>query len=278
VTPLTFRHGPHPAQVCDLHLPDGGPGSAAGVAVLLHGGYWRARYDRSLQEPVARDLADLGWAVWNVDYRGVDGARGRPGTASGTASGTATGTATGTFADVAAALDLLPRVAADLRLPLHRVVAVGHSAGGTLALWSAARHRLPDDAPGARPVLRPGAVVAQAAVCDLVSGAREGLGDGAVRDLMGGTPADLPRAYGWASPTALLPLGVPIALVTGDADDTVPAAQSLRFAHAARAAGDDVTLVVLPGEGHYGHLDPFSPVWQVTRDLLEGLPDRSPGS
>lgn len=270
MTPLTFRYGPHPAQVCDLYLPDGGPGAdagtgadaAAGVAVLLHGGYWRARYDRSLQEPVARDLASRGWAVWNVDYRGVDPAGGPGGP----------GTSTGTFADVASALDLLPRVAADLRLPLRRVVVVGHSAGGTLALWSAARHRLPDGAPGARPALRPAAVIAQAAVCDLVSGAREGLGEGAVRDLMGGTPEDLPREYGRACPAALLPLGVPIALVTGDADDTVPATQSVRFADAARAAGDDVTLVVLPGEGHYGHLDPWSPAWRVARDLLEGSP------
>lgn len=268
MTPLTFRHGPHPAQVCDLYLPDGGAdggGGAAGVAVLLHGGYWRARYDRSLQEPVARDLAGRGWAVWNVDYRGVDPSAQAPGWPH-------------TFIDVAAALDLLPAVAIDLRLPLHRVVAVGHSAGGTLALWSAARHRLPDSAPGARPALRPGAVIAQAAICDLVAGAHEGLGEGAVRDLMGGMPADLPREYGWASPAALLPLGVPIALVTGDADDTVPAVQSLRLADAARAAGDDVTLVVLPGEGHYGHLDAWSPVWRVTRDLLEGLPDRFPGS
>ncbi len=260
----TVPYGQHPAQACDLHAPrDGG----RGVAVLLHGGYWRARYDRSLQDDVARDLVRRGWWVWNVDYRGVGAGGGWP----------------ATFEDVAAALDLLPRIGPELGVPMDRLVVVGHSAGGTLALWGAARGRLPDGAPGAGPpgtdLPVPRAVVAQAGVCDLVAGARAGIGAGAVRDLMGRMPpepddvppAAAPDPYVLASPMARLPLGVPTLLVTGADDDTVPPSQSTSYAAAARAAGDPVTLAVLPGEGHYGHLDPGSPVWRVTADWLAGV-------
>jgi dipeptidyl aminopeptidase/acylaminoacyl peptidase len=111
-------------------------------------------------------------------------------------------------------------------------------------------------------------VVAQAAICDLVTGALAGLGDGAVLDLMQAMPGDEPERYRQASAAALLPLGLPILVVTGTEDDSVPPAQSEAFATAAEAAGDDVTLVLMPGEGHFGHLDPASPIWRVTAGWL----------
>jgi acetyl esterase/lipase len=261
---IPFRYGRHPAQVVDLHLPaDSAAGSAGGgrpvaVAVLVHGGYWRARYGRELQHPVAADLTRRGWAVWNVDYRGVT-----PGRSDG-------GGWPGTFQDVAEAIDLLAEAAVEHCLPLHRTGIVGHSAGGALALWAAGRHRLPPGAPGADPLVRPGAVVAQAAICDLVSGARDGLGSGAVVDLMAMPPQQDADRYRLASPSALLPLDLPVLLVTGADDDTVPPSQSTRFASAARAAGDDVTLEVVPGEGHFGHLDPAAPIWHCAVDWLAG--------
>ena len=262
---IPFRYGRHPAQVVDLHLPadstpDSAADSAAGgwpvaVAVLVHGGYWRARYGRALQHPVAADLTGRGWAVWNVDYRGVG-----PGRSGGGWPGT--------FHDLATAIDLLAEAAAEHRLPLHRTGIVGHSAGGALALWAAGRHRLPPGAPGADPLVRPGAVVAQAAICDLVSAAGDGLGAGAVVDLMALTPHQDAERYRLASPSALLPLDLPVLLVTGADDDTVPRSQSAKFAVAARAAGDDVTLEVVPGEGHFGHLDPAAPIWRFAVDWL----------
>ncbi len=263
-----FRYGPHPAQVADLALPDaalsdgalpdgalpdGEAGAVGGVVISIHGGFWRARYDRSLEHAVAADLLTRGWAVWNIDYRGVGGGGGWP----------------ETFMDVATAVDLLAQVAPSRGLSLDRVAVLGHSAGGAMALWAAGRHRLPDGAPGARPQMRPNAVVAQAAVCDLAAAARERLGTGAVRDLMGAGPDEAPARYHLASPAALLPLGVPILLVTGDADDDVPAEQSSVFACRAQEAGDDVTLAVVPGEGHYGHLDPRSPLWQLVVTWLD---------
>jgi acetyl esterase/lipase len=252
---IPYRFGDHPAQVADLHLP-AGPVSA--VLVMVHGGYWRARYDRTLQHAVAADRVAAGWAVWNVDYRAVG---------EGPSDG---GGWPRTYLDVAAAVDLLTVAAAEHDLPLHRTGILGHSAGGALALWAAGRHRLPAGAPGALPRVRPVAVVAQAAICDLVTGAVDGLGAGAVVDLMQLPPQRDPERYRLASATALLPLGLPVLLVTGADDDAVPVRQSEAFAAAARAAGDDVTLAVLPGEGHFGHLDPASPVWHCAVEWLAG--------
>jgi acetyl esterase/lipase len=276
---VRYRYGEHPAQYAELALPADDAGPPPGVLIMLHGGFWRARYDAELQHAVAGDLTDRGWVVWNVDYRGV-GIDPRTGEQAG-------GGWPVTQLDVAAGVDLLAAVAAEHGLAEHglaehglaeliddpgRVVVAGHSAGGCLALWVAARHRLPDGAPGAAPLVRPGAVIAQAAVCDLVSGVAQDLGAGAVLDLMAAGPDDDAAAYALASPAALVPIGVPILLVTGADDDRVPAEQSRAFAASARAAGDDVRLVVVAGEGHFGHLDPAATSWQAARSWLD---DRS---
>ena len=131
-----FLYGRTRSQYAVLELPPGaGPFP---VAVLLHGGFWRVGFNRTLMNPLALDLLGRGWAVWNLEYRrlgiGWGGGGGWP----------------ETFADVAAGIDAL----ADLRaapLDLARVFAIGHSAGGQLALWSGARPGLPAGAPGAAP-------------------------------------------------------------------------------------------------------------------------------
>ena len=156
-----IAYGDHPDQVANLHLPatDGEPWPCV---VLLHGGFWRARWDRTLMTPLAIDLAARGIAAWNVEYRrvGQDGG-GWPGTLN----------------DAAAAIDHLTTVH---EVDAHRVVSCGHSAGGHLALWLAARRRLTAGAPGAQPSVRPVAAVSLAGVCDLERAWRDRLGDGAV--------------------------------------------------------------------------------------------------
>ena len=151
-----IAYGDHPDQVGNLHLPAGDP-AAEGLwpaVVLIHGGFWRFGWDRTLMTPLARDLASRGFAVWNIEYRRV---------------GQEGGGWPGTLEDVAAAADA---VAGLEGVDAGRVVTVGHSAGGQLALWLAARHRLPAGAIGAAPRLRPRAAVSQAGVSDLVAGAR----------------------------------------------------------------------------------------------------------
>ncbi len=243
-----YRYGRARAQVCDLWLPR--EGAAPGrTAVLVHGGFWRAGHDRSLQDAVAADLVGAGWAVWNADYRAVGEGGGWP----------------GTLDDASAALQLLAGAAGEHGLDLARVALVGHSAGGQLALYAAARARRED----AR--VRAGGVVAQAAVADLVAGERQGLGGGAVASLLGGSAAAVPERYAAADPVQLLPLGVPVLAVTGEDDAVVPVSQSRRYAAAAGAAGDDVDLVVVPGEDHLAHLDPASACWVAARGWLDDL-------
>lgn len=249
----TLAYGPARAQVADLRLPADTP---RGVVVLVHGGYWQAGYDRSLQNALAADLVGAGWAVWNLDYRAVGDGGGWP----------------ATFADVAAGTDHLAVAAREHGLALDRVVAIGHSAGGALALWLAARPQLPAGAPGAAPVVRLTAVATQAGVNDLATGSRDRLGEGAVDSVVGGPPGAFAQRYALVDPSRLLPLGVPLLVVTGADDSTVPVSQSRDFAAAAREAGDDVRLEVVPGEGHFDQLDPRSGSWQAVRSWLDALP------
>jgi acetyl esterase/lipase len=223
--------------------------------VLVHGGYWRARYDLRLEDDLVDDLPGRGWAVWNLEYRRL-GWLSRGGWPA-------------TFEDVAAGIDLLGTL--EVRLDLARVVVIGHSAGGQLALWAAARRGLPAGAPGAEPAVRPAGAVAQAGVVDLREAARLGLSTGAAVNLLGGPPGRVPRRYDLASPIERLPMGVPQLLVHGDADDSVPIELSRRYAARAAEGGDPCELVELPGCGHFEHLDPGSHAWRVVREWLEEL-------
>jgi acetyl esterase/lipase len=250
-----FVYGRTRAQYAVLELPPGaGPFP---VAVLLHGGFWRLGFNRTLMNPLALDLLGRGWAVWNVEYRrlgiGWGGGGGWP----------------ETFEDVAAGIDAL----ADLRgapLDLARVFAIGHSAGGQLALWAGGRPGQPAGAPGAGPRVALAGVVGQAAVCDLRMAHARRSGNGVVRRLLGGSPRRVPERYELASPIARLPLGVPQLLVHGERDRVVSREQSIEYAAAARAAGDaDVTVVIRPGEGHFEHLDPTGGAWEVVVAWLE---------
>jgi acetyl esterase/lipase len=246
-----IAYGEHPDQVGNLHLPVGeGPWP---VVMLIHGGFWRWGWDRTLMTPLARDLQARGLAAWNVDYRRV---------------GQEGGGWPGTLEDAAAAADAL----ADLDgVDPDRLVTAGHSAGGHLALWLAARHRFAAGLPGAAPRVRPIGAVSQAGVTDLARGAAENLGDGACQALLGGTPEELPGRYAAASPAALLPLGVPVLLVHGTDDDLVPPSQSHAFAHAARAAGDDVEVVDLSGADHFDVIEAEHAGWAAVVDRLPRL-------
>jgi acetyl esterase/lipase len=209
--------------------------------VVIHGGYWRARYDRSLMTDLCADLAGRGTAAWNLEYRRVGNGGGWP----------------ETFDDVAAGVDLLAEL--DAPLDLDRVGAVGHSAGGQLALWAAAR---------SEPRVSIVAVVSQAGVADLRLAAVTSPSDEPTTALLDGLPDEHPERYVLASPRELVPLGVPQLVLHGDRDTTVAIEIAQSYAAAAAAAGDRCELRVLPGAGHFEHIDPSTAEWQVARDWL----------
>lgn len=217
--------------------------------IFVHGGFWRSAYDRAHTGPLAAALAAEGFAVCTPEYRrvGQDGG-GWP----------------GTFDDVAAAVDLLPGLAASATGGLAdpaRVVLGGHSAGGHLALWAASRHRLPAGSPWRAERPSAAGVIGLAAVSELAVCHEWGLGRGAAAALMGGGPRDRPDRYAVADPAVLLPGGVPARLLHGTADDNVPCQMSVDYAALARAAGDVIDCEVLVGSDHFAVIDPLSSVW-----------------
>jgi acetyl esterase/lipase len=225
----------------------GDPGGDRFV-VFVHGGFWRERFGAETIEPLARACAaEPGYAVWNLEYPRV----GMPG-------GGWPGTALAVRAAVAAAREAAGR---------RPLALVGHSAGGHLALWAA------EEQP-------PALVVSLAGVCDLETGAREGIGENAVVQFVGAGPDQDPDRYAEASPIRRLPSGVPVIMVHGDADDRVPIAQSRDYLTAARAAGDECDLSELPGGDHFELIDPRGRAWPIVRERLERLsapPPRPPG-
>jgi acetyl esterase/lipase len=241
-------YGDHPSQTGELFLPaSAGPHP---VAVVVHGGYWRQRYDRSLMTEVCLDLARNGWAAWNLEYRRIGGGGGWP----------------ATFEDVAAGIDVLAELPAPL--DLERVAAVGHSAGGHLAFWAAGRGTLPAGAPGADPRVRISAAVSQAGVLDLRLAARVVPSDAPTRALLG-DPDARTDIYDLASPRERVPIAVQQLLLHGDRDETVSMRIAESYAQAALEAGDQCELVVLPRCGHYEHIDARSEAWRVAQVWLD---------
>lgn len=246
----TIRYGESDEHVADLRLPDSdGPHP---VAVVIHGGCWRDAWKRDVMDRVAVELAKQGWASWNIEYRRVGSGGGWP----------------GTFEDVATAIDVLATFAPGHGLDLDRVTTVGHSAGGQLAIWAAARHRLPADAPGSAPVVAVRSATSLAGVLDLARAHELGLCSGAVEAMMRRGP-DSDR-YAVVDPAVLVPFGVPLRVLHGTDDEVVPSELSERFVRAAAAGGDSVDVTVLPGAGHFDLIEPDSDAWAAVAAAISG--------
>ncbi len=247
----SHSYGTHASQRADLHLPR--TPAPHPVIVLIHGGSWQRRWGKIVMRALAGDLARRGWAVWNIEYRRLGEGGGWP----------------ATFEDVGAAIDHLPVLEA--QLDLEDVSVIGHSAGGHLALWAAARPGLPAGAPGAGPAVALRRAVGQAPVSDLAGAYRLWHG-GAVRALMGGSPAELPERYALGDPIELLPLQIPALLVHGSDDRTVSVELSRHYLQRARATGSPAELIEVPGDAgaHRAHIDPAGEAWAAVTGWLGG--------
>lgn len=208
-------YGPGPYQVGELRRATR---ASRGIVMLVHGGFWRARRSLDMTAPAAEALTSRGFDTWNIEYR-------RAGQ----------GTWADTLSDVAAAFDHIEILADEHGLDPMRVFLFGHSAGGQLAAWCAGRETTSG--------VRVRGLVTAGAVLDLVAGAKEGTGDGAVADFLGGGPDDVFDRYESASPAHRVPTGIPTRCVHSAKDPRVPFWQSVRYVRIAREAGDDVALI-----------------------------------
>ncbi|MDT0438961.1 MULTISPECIES: alpha/beta hydrolase [Streptomyces] len=268
---VTVAYGDHPDQVIDLYAPHGDdrPGVLAPLVVALHGGAWRTRFDRRHLSPFASFLARRGFAVASVEYR-----CGATGPGADDADGvTVAGRWPETFDDVAAALDALPALVRGAlpRADSRRLVLTGHSAGGHLALWAAARHLLPADAPwrtAGPPPLR--GVVALAPIADFEVAEKLAVCAGAARQLLGGE-AVFEERRPYADPALLLPTGIATTLVQGRADGIVPYPVAEAYADAAAKAGEVVGLTLLEDVGHFPLIDPAADACAVVAEEIAQL-------
>jgi acetyl esterase/lipase len=252
---VRIAYGSAPAQVVDLFLPKGkGPYP---VVILLHGGCYLAEY-RGLMESsgVAADLARRGYAVWNVEYRKLgEAGAGYP----------------GTFLDVAQAVDRLKTEAPKYRLDTRRVLALGHSAGGHLALWAAARAKLPRTSPLWRADPLPiRAVVSLGGIGDLkgqgsvFAGA---CGREPIPQVVGA--ADRPEPYADTSPAELLPTGTRTVMISGAFDHVMPPFTGWAYVQKLRKAGDSADAIAIPDAGHFDVVIPTTAAWKAVVGVID---------
>ncbi len=253
----TLPYGQDTNQIGELRLP-AGPGPHP-IIVLVHGGCWMpqaARYLAAMGDTLKGD----GIASWNIEYRRL----GQPG-----------GGWPGTYLDVGHAIDYLRGLAAPYKLDLNRVVVLGHSAGGHLAMWAGTRQRIVPKSPLfiSEPLPIRG-VINLAGTIDMtanIAHMEEMCRGPVVTNMLGGTPSAVPERYKEASANTMLPLRVPQILIWGDHEDFVPQPLAEQYISAATRSGDRARLVLVPAAGHFETASPFTPAWPVVREAIRSL-------
>jgi len=254
----SIQYGSGEFQFGELRLPKGeGPFP---VVVFVHGGCWLSDFDLHHAANLSGVLTNAGIAVWTPEYRRV----GNPG-----------GGWPGTLQDLSESVEYVKQLAGPHNLDLDKVVLMGHSAGGHLVLWYAAKKNLPETSQfhSANPLKIKG-IVSLAGITDIAK-YRDNFNtqecNTAVPGLLDGEPVDLPERVAEINPISLTPLNTPVRLIHGAIDSIVPVTQSIDFLLRARASGDDVELFVVDGAGHFNLIAPFSTAWKIVEQVTEQL-------
>jgi acetyl esterase/lipase len=248
-----IAYGKDESQFGELRLPKTqGPHP---VAIVIHGGCWLSQYGLSYMGHVSAALTEAGFATWNIEYRRV---------------GNTGGGWPGTFEDAARATDYLREIAGKYSLDLNRVVAIGHSAGGHLALLLAARQRFPKSSSMYSANSLPLAgIVSLAGITDL---RKTGTAcDGEVIQFTGGEAKEKATIYDQASPITLVPLGVKQKIIQGGADNIIPMVMATDYVEAAKKKNDQVELIALKDADHFQLVDPKSPAWAPVQEAVKSL-------
>ncbi len=233
-----IRYGRDPQHFADLRFPS--DRSPAPVAMNIHGGFWRAGYDLAHAGHLCAVLAAKGIATFNIEYRRV---------------GDAGGGWPGTFDDIKSAFRCLRKHAAELNLDAGRILVMGHSAGGQLALCLAAHE----------PAIT--GVISLAGVLDLKRACELHLSNGAVVGYMGGRPEQVPDRYLEASPIEL-PVSASQVLIHGTADDSVPVEFSRNYVARKQERGEQVEYKEIAGADHFDPIDPRSGPWKIVEESV----------
>jgi len=243
-------YGNHPSQFGELWMPDDLENCP--VVVTIHGGFWQAKYDLYENNPICKDLMDRGFATWNIEYRRV-GEKG--------------GGWPGTFNDVVAAVNHLAKLKNVYKIDLANVVIIGHSAGGHLGLWLAARSKVTGDEDIFTELVVPiGKVISLAGVTDLKKmwNIHHKLGiNSVVGNLLGGSPLEQAERYAIASPIKLLPDNIEQILIHGELDKHVPVELSKEYYEKLQRINRKVSLTVLKDIEHFKLINPSSSAWET---------------
>jgi len=232
-------YGADPNQFFEVRLPRGKPPHP--VLLNIHGGYWRARYDLNHAGHLCESIRNEGLATFNLEYRRV----GNPG-----------GGWPGTFDDIRAAFRFIQQSHPRFHIDIDRLVVMGHSAGGQLALCLAAHESS----------LR--RVVSLAGVVDLRKASAQHLSNDAVAEFLGGKPEAVPDHYREADPMELKVSQARQWLIHGSDDDIVPPEFSRNYVAHKKKAGESVELLEIPRAGHFDLIDPSTEAFKRVKTAV----------
>ena len=254
----TISYGPDSLQFAELRIPDG-PGPYP-VAIVIHGGCWLAIANLHIMDHFCDELTKAGIATWNLEYRRIDS----PG-----------GGWPGTFNDIGQGVDYIRALAEKYNLDLNRVVVVGHSSGGHLALWAGARHRVAKDSQlYSENPLKPVGVVSLAGPADLrsmVERAKAVCGGDVIHTLLGGSFEEVPDRYRNASPLTLLPNGVKQIVIHGSDDPAVPPELGQAYVEAGKLLGESIGFFIIPKASHFELIAPWTSSWPIVEASVRSL-------